>query len=53
MRKNQPLATETMEFQMRPMAEKGSSNWMSRCQREKRLMVQASISSLGMLLSEL
>ena len=32
MRKNQPAATETMEFQTSPMVLKGSSNWKNRCQ---------------------
>ncbi len=51
-RKNQPLATDTIEFHTRPIAPNGSSSWNSRCQREKRLISVASISSRGMLFSE-
>ena len=51
-RKNQPLATETIEFHTSPMAANGSSSWNNRCHREKPLMAHASISSRGMLFSE-
>ncbi len=49
---NHPAATETMEFQIRPIAEKGSSSCQKRCHAEKRLIAQASRSSRGMLFSE-
>ena len=35
---NQPLATETMEFHIRPMAANGSSSCRARCNGENRLI---------------
>lgn len=36
MRKNQPPATDIIEFHTRPIVENGKSNSMNLCQRPKR-----------------
>src|ERR1700723_1912089 len=51
-RKNHPPATETIEFQTRPIAEYGSSSCQKRCHAEKRKTLAASRSSRGKLFSE-
>src|SRR5215471_19605302 len=51
-RKNQPPATDIMEFQTKPMTEKGSSIWVNRCHQLKRYKRAASRISWGMLLSD-
>src|ERR1035441_2956566 len=51
-RKNQPPATDIMEFQTKPMAEYGSSSCTNFCHQLKRYTCAASSISLGIFLSE-
>src|ERR1700693_3799834 len=47
-----PPATDIIEFQISPMAEYGSSSWMSFCHQLRRYTSAASSSSRGMFLIE-